>query len=131
MLIPSERAVRPDTDLCCTARCQDKCNPAAPATLTTACLKPQISDQAPKGATVLFGQKEKENEAKYDDSAAQPHTGTAAGGVGGEAAGSGAGVTGYGGEARAVPVGGGAAAMSPAGDEEHLRATGARGDKIL
>jgi hypothetical protein len=92
---------------------------------------PQIRDQAPKGATVLFGQKEKENEAKYDDSAAHPHTGIAAGGVGGETAGSGSGVTGYGGEAGADPVGGGAAALSPAGDEEHLRATGARGDKVM
>jgi hypothetical protein len=79
-----------------------------------------VRDQAPKGATVLFGQKEKQNEAKYDDSAATPHMGTAAGGQGGEAAGSGVGVTGYGGEATGAP----------AGDEEHMRATGACGDKV-
>lgn len=76
---------------------------------------PQIRDQAPKGATVLFGQKEKQNEAMYDGSAATPHKGLAAGGQGGEAAGGGAGVT----------------TDSPAGDEEHMRATGARGDKVL
>jgi hypothetical protein len=97
---------------------------------------PQIHDTPPKGATVLFSQKEKENEAKYDDSAATPHTGTAAGGVGGEAAGGGSGVTGYGGEAGSVPVGGGATAAvaeAPAGDDDdaHLKATGARGDKVL
>lgn len=90
-----------------------------------------MHDQAPKGATVLFGQKEKQNEAKYDDSAMKPNTGTAAGGHGGEAAGGGAGVTGIGGEADATPVGGGsAAADSPAGDEEHLMQTGAHGEKV-
>lgn len=90
-----------------------------------------IHDQAPKGATVLFGQKEKQNEAKFDDSAMKPTTGMAAGGHGGEAAGGGAGITGVGGEADATPVGGGAAAAdSPAGDEEHLMQTGARGQKV-
>lgn len=93
-----------------------------------------MRDQAPKGATVLFGQKEKQNEAMYDDSALKPTTGITAGGQGGEAAGGGQGVTGVGGQAgQAAPVGGGvtaAAAASPAGDDEHMMHTGAHGEKV-
>jgi hypothetical protein len=65
---------------------------------------------------VLFGQRERENEAKFDDSAMRPASGTAA--VHGAAA--------SGGQPDA------AAAEAPAGDDEaaHALATGAKGEKI-
>lgn len=76
----------------------------------------QVHDRAPPGAQVLAGTKPRENEAAYDERAVKPTTGIAAGGSDGGAAGGGQGVTGI--------------AGAPAGDDEHLLATGEQGEKI-
>jgi hypothetical protein len=85
----------------------------------------QVHDAAPPGAKVLHGQKQRENEAKFDERAMQPATGLAAGGGDGGTVGSGAGVTGVEGNR-----GSAAAAGAPAGDDEHLFATGQKGEMV-
>eukprot|EP00882_Tetradesmus_deserticola_P003457 GHRQ01003656.1.p1 GENE.GHRQ01003656.1~~GHRQ01003656.1.p1 ORF type:complete len:369 (+),score=164.73 GHRQ01003656.1:237-1343(+) len=84
-----------------------------------------VHDAAPPGAKVLHGQKARENEAKFDERAAVPAKGLAAGGSDGGTAGGGSGVTGME-RYRAA-----AAAGAPAGEEEqHQFAAGTKGEKI-
>jgi hypothetical protein len=84
----------------------------------------QVHDAASPGAKVLHGQKERENEAKYDERAMEPAKGLAAGGGDGGTVGRGSGVTGMEGNRAA------AAAGAPAGDDEHLYATGQKGEMV-
>lgn len=84
---------------------------------------PQVHDAAPPGAKVLHGQQERENEAKFDERAMTPAKGLAAGGGDGGTIGEGSGVTG-------IERNRAAAAGAPAGDDEHLLATGEKGEKI-
>jgi hypothetical protein len=72
---------------------------------------------------VLHGQKERENEAKFDERAMTLAKGLAAGGSDGGVAGGDSGVTGMEGNRAA-------AAGAPAGDDEHLLATGQKGEMV-
>ncbi|WIA08105.1 hypothetical protein OEZ85_007567 [Tetradesmus obliquus] len=82
-----------------------------------------VHDAAPPGTKVLHGQKERENEAEFDERAMTPAKGLAAGGGDGGTIGEGSGVTG-------IERNRAAAAGAPAGDDEHLLATGEKGEKI-
>jgi hypothetical protein len=85
---------------------------------------PQVHDAASPGAKVLHGQKERENEAKFDERAVAPAKSLAAGGGDGGTAAGGSGVTNM--ERNKAA----AAAGAPAGDDEHLMATGEKGEMV-